>query len=628
MLRTKCGMRYENDNHMHALYLDSTDAAQYEFQSDHAFFMDLRDKAIIIPNTVYFVDKLPDALGAANYIGTANDATSVSAIGTLTAPIQVDPDITSDAEGNTRAAAWILQMVTQAYQGQIVAPMECGLEVYDMVQCVDARLGVTTKGRVGRIERNYTPADGKYEVSMTLGNVYSEPSSMDMGPGNSGVDSLPKTPPKIADEINTWQIPAAIQGYQHDITFTATDNDTVAWTATNGITFYDGTVQAIASGNTGNLADTDARYIYFDLDDASPNVLKVATVANYIAGLTIKKGVVCLVQKSSAATIDATIIPSYGKEPLITADVIHMAGLLTVDLGDGRYIQKILNTQITDGKLYLSSSSSYATGYDPVSKTTTFRQDAIPASGMVDGDFWIDTNDGDKPYTYKSGTGWVASYTKIDGGHITTGTINCSVVTVQSAASNPSVTVNSSGLTLKNGATTLITMDINGLIVKGQFAIFKHTDDSISGYVYGNSTELLVQSGNSRDLSLSSAKDVRLEPSPGDDIVFKIDGTTVGAQDIVLDGASTYSNAMYPNVDEQVYLGVTGGYAYAGIAAYIANLKTIDIFTTGGYVDLSSSNYLVMPTRSSAPTGGAGRKYYDTTKNKFRKYDTSWSDDA
>ena len=85
---------------------------------------------------------------------------------------------------------------------------------------------------------------------------------------------------------------------------------------------------------------------------------------------------------------------------------------------------------------------------------------------------------------------------------------------------------------------------------------------------------------------------------------------------------------MYPNVDEQVYLGVTGGYAYAGIAAYIANLKTIDIFTTGGYVDLSSSNYLVMPTRSSAPTGGAGRKYYDTTKNKFRKYDTSWSDDA
>ncbi len=168
LLRTKCGQRYENDGKLHALYLDTTDAAQYEFQTDHAFFEDLRDRAIILPNTVYFVDRLPDTANAATYVGTANDPVSVAAIGTFVAPIQVDPDITSDAEGNTRAAAWVSQMIAQAYQGKITAPMECGLEVYDMVQAVDARLNVTSKGRIGRIERYYRPLEGVYVVVMTL----------------------------------------------------------------------------------------------------------------------------------------------------------------------------------------------------------------------------------------------------------------------------------------------------------------------------------------------------------------------------------------------------------------------------------------------------------------------------
>jgi hypothetical protein len=48
---------------------------------------------------------------------------------------------------------------------------------------------------------------------------------------------------------------------------------------------------------------------------------------------------------------------------------------------------------------------------------------------LVEGDFWIDTDDGDKPYTW-NGSVWVAQYTIIDGGNITTGTIDASVVTV------------------------------------------------------------------------------------------------------------------------------------------------------------------------------------------------------
>lgn len=49
------------------------------------------------------------------------------------------------------------------------------------------------------------------------------------------------------------------------------------------------------------------------------------------------------------------------------------------------------------------------------------------------GDIWIDTDAGNKPYVWRN-TGsieeWVAAYTQINGGDITTGTINASVVTV------------------------------------------------------------------------------------------------------------------------------------------------------------------------------------------------------
>jgi len=170
-------------------------------------------------------------------------------------------------------------------------------------------------------------------------------------------DNLDGKPPATAKPLYAWQLPEAIQGYVHDLTFTSVDQDTVTW-ASGTITFYDGTTQAIASGTTGNIANTTLRYIYFDLDDASPNVLKVATIDDYISTyLSVRTGVVCLVKKGSAAGINATVLPSYGKEPLITADAIHMAGLLEVDLGSGAKLQAILSTQIYAGLLKLTADT-------------------------------------------------------------------------------------------------------------------------------------------------------------------------------------------------------------------------------------------------------------------------------
>jgi len=278
LLRSKCGLRYESDGHLHAFYLNTEAATQYRFAATHAMFLNMRERAYIIPNTVYVVSEEVNVDGAPAYIGTANDADSVAAFGTLVAPIQVDPDIASQEDADNRASAWVAQMVAQAYQGQIVAPLECGLEVYDMVSCVDTRLNAISKGRVGRIERVFEPSTRTYEVRINLGSLYSVPGAMDAGPGSMESDlrdltnSLDGAPPRLFTPLAAWQLLKQLLPYTIDVTFTADDDDDVSWSS-GTITFANGQTQAVSSGSL-NLANSNPYHIYCDLSDAAPATLK------------------------------------------------------------------------------------------------------------------------------------------------------------------------------------------------------------------------------------------------------------------------------------------------------------------------------------------------------------------
>jgi len=159
-------------------------------------------------------------------------------------------------------------------------------------------------------------------------------------------------------------LPQAIQGYHHDIAFSATDWDTVAWAA-GTIKFYDGTTQSISAGNTGNLPTGSIYYIYFDLSPGYPytypitwggdDILRVTT--DYLSVMDARTGMICLVQRASDTGIKATFIPSYGKEPLLTPDFIDMTGLKVYDYGDGKHLQAILDTQISAGNLKLTAAT-------------------------------------------------------------------------------------------------------------------------------------------------------------------------------------------------------------------------------------------------------------------------------
>ncbi len=62
-------------------------------------------------------------------------------------------------------------------------------------------------------------------------------------------------------------------------------------------------------------------------------------------------------------------------------------------------------------------------------ESQTIRKDSPPGNddvagrGLQAGDVWVDTSDGDRPHTY-TGSSWTKAYTAIDGGDITTGTVD------------------------------------------------------------------------------------------------------------------------------------------------------------------------------------------------------------
>ncbi|MCS4087306.1 hypothetical protein GGQ10_002132 [Salinibacter ruber] len=89
---------------------------------------------------------------------------------------------------------------------------------------------------------------------------------------------------------------------------------------------------------------------------------------------------------------------------------------------------------ITAGDLKIGADTTFLSQeYDPTSKAPaadagTMRQTSEPSArpsgeSLQKGDMWLDTSDGDKPYTW-DGNSWEQAYTAIDGGDINTGTVD------------------------------------------------------------------------------------------------------------------------------------------------------------------------------------------------------------
>jgi len=394
-------------------------ASVYSYSVSNTFFSSVEERTHVIPNriVVWYIDKTDPNAWVWNSKESV-DAASYSKLG-----IYIDEhhnlerdmwDSLTASEAQSKADSRMAKLQMSKATGTIIAPMHCSQELYDAVTLVDDRYTTpkSITGYVFRLIREYSR--GVYRIVLQLGGV--ESGYTPDGGGDIRVETPSPLPPSTAFPDIDWStiLPQAVQGYHHDITFSATDWDTVAWTSVNGIKFYDGTTQAISAGNTGNLATAAIYYIYFDLDAVDPKVLKVAT--SYMSVMTTRTGLVCLVQRGSTSSIKATFIPSYGKEPLITADFIDMTGLKSYDYGSGATLQAILSTQIQAGTIKISSATTFNSGYNPSTKaeddfsnvSTTYKL----RTTQIDGGYIKLTLD-----SVKSGEWYNESGVEIDASH-------------------------------------------------------------------------------------------------------------------------------------------------------------------------------------------------------------------
>ena len=83
-----------------------------------------------------------------------------------------DLNLDTLSQSQQRAEAELRQAQIDATGGEITVPLNCGQELYDVVDITDARAGLNqTKRRVMGLTWKYVPERGRYEQCLRLGAV-------------------------------------------------------------------------------------------------------------------------------------------------------------------------------------------------------------------------------------------------------------------------------------------------------------------------------------------------------------------------------------------------------------------------------------------------------------------------
>jgi hypothetical protein len=364
---TNCYLKWNTSGELQ-IYKPDKYGSVYTFNHLNTFYNEVAEAGVTIPNRITFWSF--NETGDEWISGVASDTDSHDRIGRwvdrhyLVASMD-NSNMRTVAQLTSYAAGALLKIQAERNQGYLVAPMHCSLELFDKVTVVDDRYTAekTVTGYVNRMVREYDR--GIYRITIYLGGAtggYTVPGST-QGNGMTGGEA-PKTPIAQPDwTLPPWEdiLPKAIQGYTHDITFTATDWDTVEWTA-GYIKFYDGTSQAIDAGSTGALLGDYPTAIYFDLSDPTPNILLVFSLDFYPTfRMSEYTSVLCVVQRASYSGGMARVLPGWEKQPLITTDMIYMAGVKDwTDPITGYNYNATLSSQYDAGCIQLNANTKFS----------------------------------------------------------------------------------------------------------------------------------------------------------------------------------------------------------------------------------------------------------------------------
>lgn len=261
--RTECYLLWGSDGDFHVIKPDAH-ATCYSFNVANLFYVNLVAEAITLPNRVTYWGRDSD-MGWIS--GSAVDDESHTRLGDyMTRHIfHTEPGVegvtTTVGELETLAASALLRIQGERNEGWIVAPMHCALELLDKVEIVDDRYSTprTTVGYIHRILREYDR--GVYRITIYLGGTST---------GYTPDEGAPPMPIAEKDPGQPFLPSFSIQGFWHDLVFTAVDWDTISWD--DGTAYLgNGVTGGIDSGSL-DMATDNTYYLYWEIGEAALQV--------------------------------------------------------------------------------------------------------------------------------------------------------------------------------------------------------------------------------------------------------------------------------------------------------------------------------------------------------------------
>jgi len=272
------------------------------------------------------------------------------------------------------------------------------------------------------------------------------------------------------------------------------------------------TLTAISGSNivTGTIDASQVTVTNIDADNINTGTLDASqvTITNFSAGNEVIRSSTEPTTRGDSSALqdgDVWIDTDDGNRPYVYAGYPTEAfqQALTVISGNNITTGTIDASVVTVSNLDANDISG---------STVTIRSDTEPTTrdgggALQEGDIWIDTYNGDKPYSY-DGADFVAAYTQIDGGNITTGTITANKITVDNLnaikANTGNLTVDGS-LTVTGSNGKLIGSSYEFTNVGGNIAGWRITTGLLSSAENGtarielNKTDSRVQIKNTSD---------------------------------------------------------------------------------------------------------------------------------
>lgn len=212
---------------------------------------------------------------------------------------------------------------------------------------------------------------------------------------------------------------------------TVTDNSTRRYFDINITEDSDVPASSMDFVRWGNLTDPDRQgVLYLTADDDD------APYMDIVYGMDAHS------KRNASSTVKGRIGRLDG---IIDNDFPTLDGTQTNEFGvyiDGGYFN---NVEVRGTITILDDDASNAATKDYVdsaaaSGSQIIRSDSEPTtrddgSSLREGDIWIETDNGDKPYTY-NGTIFVEAYTIIDGGNLTTGSVTAAKIAANTITAN------------------------------------------------------------------------------------------------------------------------------------------------------------------------------------------------